>query len=271
LSEIAWTVDRALQAFFDTVIIPLEKAPGWVSLTAVSAVTGVLFVWLYSFISPQNRIRAVKRSIGRSMYEAVLFRRDPILSMRAQWDLMCASFAYLALAIVPVMILSIPGAIWMSQFYYRLGKAPVVSEAIIHGVVANAATLNGLDLSSDGGATVGPVVRRPATGTFIAKASIRLTGEEAGVSVSIAGERVRIPIVTNPQMKPVEIRGRLDVESFLVPAGRIVRSPSAVTQMWVEYPDLTLGYLGGMTWIVAFVLLSLIFGYLGGRILGVAL
>jgi hypothetical protein len=267
----AWTIDWALQAFFDTVVIPLEEAPGWISLLAVSAATGVLFVWLYSFISPQNRIRAVKRNIGRSMYEAVLFRRDPILSIRAQWDLMCASFAYLALAIVPVFILAVPGAIWMSQLYYRFGKAPVVSEAIVHGVVANGASLNGLEISSDGGAIVGPVVRRPVSGTFIAKAKLRPTDQESGVLVSVAGKRVRIPLVTSAGMKPIELRGRLDTESFFIPSGSIVRSPSAVTQIWVEYPELTLGYLGGTTWMTAFILLSLIFGYLGGRVLGVAL
>ena len=98
--------------FFDLLLWPFgNMAPVW-GLLFVSALSGILLLLVYGRISNQAAIRRTKKKIGGLMLEAVLYRRDLAVSLRAQARMFGQAFVYLGYALPPLVILMAPCLIY---------------------------------------------------------------------------------------------------------------------------------------------------------------
>ena len=152
-----------------------------------AAVVGIIFVWLYSFVSPQRRIKQTKQKIWASIYEAVLFQHDVGTSFRAYSRMLASGLFYLALALGPIAILILPSLWILSSGYSYLGQEgfKVKTPVLISGKVS-AEDLKSVSLSSSPTVQLSPLVRKINQGEFFATMIPTQEGE-ATLDVMVGG------------------------------------------------------------------------------------
>lgn len=87
----------------------------------LSLVSGAIFAWFYGKLSNQERIKKVKDSIWANIHEAVLYRHDPVLTIRAQALLLWSGMKYLSTTLVPIAILCVPSIILFTALQSSFG------------------------------------------------------------------------------------------------------------------------------------------------------
>jgi hypothetical protein len=106
--------------------------PEW-SLTILSALAGVVLLWLFSRASNQGKLRLVKRRIYALLLEIRLFTDEPSVAWRAHKALLAANLRYVALALQPALLLGIPMAILLVHLegFYGLTPLRMGQDAIV--------------------------------------------------------------------------------------------------------------------------------------------
>lgn len=102
------------------------------SLVTISAILGIILVWLYKFISFQKTIYRIKRRISAELLEPLVFRDSPLSSIGSFAKLFISALKYLSLTLPPFLILGLP-VVWifgyMNQSYgYLTPIKPFVVE-----------------------------------------------------------------------------------------------------------------------------------------------
>lgn len=107
--------------------------PPFAGLILLSAAVGVLCAFFYGVISNEGRIKAVKNEIFASMHEAVLYRHDAVLTLKAQGALIFSGLKYLSTSFLPIAVLFVPSLILFSalQNYYGFTDRKTDSELTV--------------------------------------------------------------------------------------------------------------------------------------------
>jgi hypothetical protein len=106
--------------------------PMW-TLIPISLLAGVAMLWVFARTSNQKAIRAAKRKLQAHLYELRLFTDEPALVWQAQKALLWANLRYIALMLVPAVILTIPMGILFVylEAFYGISPLPVGRDAIV--------------------------------------------------------------------------------------------------------------------------------------------
>lgn len=253
-------------------------SPAW-QLIVISVVFGIIMVLAYGRVSNQAAIKRVKEQIGASLLEVVLFRRDVRISLAAQFSLLVGGVRYFLLAMVPVLILAVPFALILGHINLRLGARPLApgEDAILSVSVKKGTDLRTIQLSeAEGISAVGPV-RVPKTSSLYWRISpkhegdfpLKLTaGERSSVDSSVvAGTAALTPpagIFLATSDWPSQI---------LFPNGTGAQALKASPFELIElsYPQREYSLAGlSMSWITAFLVVSILGGYVGSRVFGIS-
>ncbi|HEX7361945.1 MAG TPA: hypothetical protein VF283_15760 [Bryobacteraceae bacterium] len=97
------------------------------TLIPLSIGLGVVFLFAFRQFSNQRAIRATRRRVQASLYELRLFVDEPRLVWRAQGTLLWVNLRYLALMLVPALILCVPVALLIAFLDPYYAKAPLVT------------------------------------------------------------------------------------------------------------------------------------------------
>lgn len=95
------------------------------TLIPLSIALGVIFLLIFRQFSNQRAIHAARRRIQAGLYELRLFVDEPRLVWRAQAMLLWDNLRYLALMLVPALILCVPVALLIAFLEPYYGKAPL--------------------------------------------------------------------------------------------------------------------------------------------------
>lgn len=95
------------------------------TLIPVGIGLGVIFLLAFRQFSNQRAIRAARRRVQASLYELRLFVDEPRLIWQAQATLLWVNCRYLALMLVPALVLCVPVALLISFLEPYYGKAPL--------------------------------------------------------------------------------------------------------------------------------------------------
>ena len=71
-------------------LAPLGALPGWLSATAVAAVTGVLLLAVFKYTSNQRAIERVRNDIDAHLLALKLFNDSPLVALEAQGRVLSA-------------------------------------------------------------------------------------------------------------------------------------------------------------------------------------
>jgi len=270
-----------LNAFADLFVGTLlqQFTRPWPGLVAAALATSIVMLLIIRRVSSPWAIRRAKDRLIARVLELVLFRHDAQISFTAGGRILAANLAYLQTLLRPLAISAIPCVLILSQLscWYawrplEVGEAAVVEVKLRDGypvldqpVALSVPTY--VHIETEG-------VRVPTN----AEVAWRLRAVHEGsdsVGVKVGDEEMVIKkLVVGENLQKVSARrSRRGLwEALLYPGERPIDSNSSIVEIKVRYPQRIL-YLGNteVDWVLAFVILTMIFGLLLKRPLRVQL
>lgn len=259
-------VNHALNSTFDVLLRPLELLGRVGALVAVSAVFGVLALFVFKHISSQRRIRAVKGRIKGHLIEVYLFQDDPRLALRAIGRVLLRNLQYLGLNVLPLVPLAIPFTFVAAQLVTRYGFDPVpVKDASAHVMpgqgtliqievdAARAALVADLALRLPAGVEpLSPLVRIPSQGKAFQEIVARASGAHELTIELGDGTRTTKRVVAGsgagarpaPALQAERANGFF--HALLWPAEDTLESSAPIVRIAAEYPEAD---LAGLDWV----------------------
>ena len=268
-------INVVLTPVFDVICWPFRTlAPMW-ALTAISLASGVLLVWLFGKTSDQTRIRAIRDRIRGNLIGVRLFQHDIGVVLSLQGRIFGDTFRFMGLALIPMLIMMVPVVMIMTQLNMRFAVRPLdVGETIlVKALVRDAAALDrevALDVP-DGVTVETPPVRIRSTREIVWRLRVDRPGDHALV-VHVGDETLEKRLVGGTWWGPVVQRrtGRGMVDTLLYPGEPPIAAGHPIEAVEIIYPPLELRLLGiGVDWLVAFLVLSMVFGFAFKGVLGV--
>jgi hypothetical protein len=233
------------------------------SLLLLSIALGTIFLLVFRRFSNQRAIQAARRRLQASLYELRLFVDEPRLVLRAQMTLLWVNVRYLALMLVPALILCVPVSLLISLFEPYYGKAPLpVGESTIVTVKMSSPLNVGFPdplLQAPSGFLVEtPGVRVPAEGEISWR--IRPTRAASGLLRVVLPTQIftkRIAAGSGASFLSTR-RARSLWEFFWHPTEDRL-PPGNVAWIEIQYPSRSINWLGlSLNWIVWLFALSIL-------------
>ena len=270
-------VNRALTPLFDLLCWPfLSLAPIWAML-AISCLSGAAMVWIFGKTSDQARIRHLREQIRGNLIGVRLFQRDVGVILRLQRRIFGDTFRYMRLALVPMVVLLVPVLLIMTQLNLRFAVQPLApgEAAVVKAFVRDADILAAAArLDAGSGLTVEtPAVRMPAAREVAWRVRATVPGEHRLV-VHVGSTSVETHLIAGDGWGPVPSRrtGRGMVDTLLYPGEPPIAADHAISAVEIGYAALDMRAFGWpVHWLVAFFVLSIVFGFALKGPLGVEL
>ena len=268
MNSAVYLFNKVFGTALDLLLYPFSGlAPIW-GLLFISILSGVVLLLIYGRVSNQAGLRAVKRKIGACILEAVIYRHDLHVSLRAQGRMFLHGFRYFGFALLPILILMVPCLILLAGLNVRYGALPfkVGDHALVSAVVASGTELRAVRLSQVPGVKVSP----PDRDLQARKISWRVDFEAAGqprLDLTLPSGQVTQQLFAGGPA-PLISSGSYSswFWTLLFPGG--VRLPSSLGLEAVEtqYPEARYNLLGlELHWVVVFLIVSILAGLVGSK------
>lgn len=269
-------INKIINALFDLIWIPFDNFDPFLSIVAVSFITGIIASLIYRFTANQKAIGNLNRKIKGYILELRIFDFDPRSIISSLKNISKNFFVYLYYSIKPMLLLFIPVVIILIQLHYRYGYSALKpGDVTIVTVKLNEKVdlLNSkIDLEISGNLKIlSSPVRIPLRHEISWKISADDYGE-GKLTVKInKNQYEKIVVISKKQKKivPSSVNGSLlnlikNLGGDYIPEDEIIKSIN------VQYPDGSVLFLGmGINWIIIFLLFSLISGGLIMKIYGI--
>ncbi len=261
----------------DLLLAPFSRL--WPALAAAALASAVVMLLIVRWTSRANATRRAKDRLTARVLELVLFRHDAVVSLTAAGRILAANARYLGTLLVPLGLGMGPCLLILAQlscwFAWRplaVGESAAVEVRLRDGfpVVERSVTL--ADSGNARVETQGVRVQTPP------EVAWRVRARREGVDwlpVQVAGESdvQKQLVVGNALQKTFPRRTVAGFwESLWYPGEPTLDAASSIQEVVVHYPPRQL-YLGSteVDWILAFVVLTVAFGLMLKRPLGVQL
>ena len=262
-------VNLAFGTVVDVILLPFRGASPWFGLAAVSLLTALLMLEVYKLTSNQAAIHRAKERIKAHLLELRLFKDSMRVTLRAQAAILKANLSYLAANLKPLLIMIVPLVLILAQLSLRFDRAPLEpgEETLVKVGLEEKADLVSLPMeleTSPGLEITAPPVRIPdehevawrlkATAAGPGSLTLRVGGRTLVKSVAVGGR----PLT---RVSPLASRGSLWKQA-LYPGERALSAGTPVRSIEILYPAKSLSAFGlRVHWLVAYLILSIVFGF----------
>ena len=261
-------INVLLEKIFAAALWPMRGLdPIW-ALVAVSALTGLIMVWIFGKTSNQGAIARMKRKILGNLIAVRLFRHDLGVVMRTQGRILRDTLVYMRYSLLPLLVMIVPVVLIMIQLHHHFALAPLEpgEPTVLKAQVADPAMLTEQEIAlevPEGLVVETPPVRAVATGEV---AALMRAERPDNYTVKIRlGERViEKRVRAGGGWGAVASRriGRNPWSLLLYPGEAPIAADTPVRAVSVAHPPLPLTAFGfGVNWLVAFLVLSIAFGF----------
>lgn len=239
--------------------------PGWLSLLIISAVTGVIMLFIFKYTSNQKAIGRVRDDIKASLLALKLYKDSMAVTVRAQGRVFRGAFLLLAYSLVPMLVMIVPVSLLLSQLglWYQQRPLAAGEEAIL------VLKLNSEDFDSwpnvvlendPGYHTTVPQTRVESKYEYWWKIKLLQPGEQQlrfKVNDELVAKQVSVgePFMRTSSTRP----GQNWSDILLHPAERPFTKDSPVHSVTIEYPELESFSCGTNRWIITFFVASMAF------------
>jgi hypothetical protein len=232
------------------------------SLTAIAVANGLAALWVFARLSDQKRIEIAKHRLRAHLYAFRLFVDEPALIFRAQKQLLIWNGRYLALVLVPAIVIGIPTFVLLMHLDAVYGRRTLAAgeSAIVTAHFDNATNLRLVSPSLEGRGI--EVETPPVRIALEHQVSWRVRAASAASgSVFLRDPTIRAgkTVQAGPGLKYISLRRVASFVDWLrYPAE--ARLPAGDVQ-WIEvaYPDAKIYIFGvGMHWLLWFSIVCLI-------------
>lgn len=251
--------------------------PVFWQLISVSIVVGCILVVAFGLLSRQGAIRRVKGDIAAAIMEVVLFRRDPRLALGAQARLLRAGGRYFCLALMPMLILVLPCTVILAHLHPRFGVQPLAvhEHAVLSAQLLRGSDLRSVALTAESDLSVVGPVRIPRSDTVVWRLSPQRPGVHQ-VTLKVGAATLTQQVVAGAatgEPLGIYLAQREPLQTLLFPnaGGGFTLPASQLTKVELTYPEQLYTIAGvQLSWISVFLLVSIIFGLLASRVLGIS-
>lgn len=273
-TQIVVWLNAAANALGGVLLAPLAWLPGWLSATAVAAITGVALLAVFKYTSNQAAIKRVKDEIKANLLALKLFKENTWVILRAQRRILLGALKLAGLAMVPTIVMAAPVLLVLGQLslWYQSRALEPGEEAVVTLNVAPGDVLPAdvrLEPTDAADVIVGPV-RVPSEHQVCWRIKARDAGrhqlvfrvgdQAAGKELAVGDRMMRVSSLRPPW--------RWD-DALLYPAERPFDRASAIQSIAIDYPRRTSLISGADTWVVYWFAVSMVSGFAFRRTLNV--
>ena len=254
---------------FDVLFWPFSGFSPWFAMVFISLLTSFLMLWVFRLTSDQEGIKTAKNAIKAHLLEMRLYKDNMRVSFRSQGRILKANLKYitcnakpLAVMIVPLLVILAQLNLWFGAAPLKPGEATLVKLELVR--TADPMTIDAAVEASGGVAVETPPVRI-ADLSEIAWRIKALEPGPAGLIFRVAGKTLtKSVVITGRPLAKVSSLGVAGsaVKEFLYPGEKPLPGGTPVRAIEVLYTSRNLNFLGiGVNWLVAYFILSVIFGF----------
>jgi hypothetical protein len=133
LANVVAGLNRVADAAGRVLLAPIALVPGWASATAIAAVTGVLLLLVFKHTSNQKAIKGVRDGLSANLLAVRLFKDSTAVTLRSQARMIGGASKLLVLAIVPILVMTVPVLLVLGQLslWYQARPIRVGEEAVL--------------------------------------------------------------------------------------------------------------------------------------------
>jgi len=253
----------------DLILLPFRTLSPWFGMVAASLVTALLMLEVYKLTSNQAAIRRAKDRIKAHLYEMRLYKDNMRVTLAAQGAILKANLAYMGANLKPLAVMIVPLVLVLAQLSLWFDRSPLKpgEEALVKAGLEASADPVTLDLALEtppGLEITAPPVRiadehevvwrvkalSPGAGRLL----LRTGGRTVEKSVVVGGR----PLT---KVSALASRGSFWKRVFY-PGERPLPADTPVRSVEVMYPARTLAAFGlNVHWLVAYLVLSIVFGF----------
>jgi hypothetical protein len=139
LAHIAVWLNAVSNAVGGPLLAPVAVLPGWLSATAIAAVTGLLLLWVFKYTSNQRAIKRARDDGSAHLAALKLFKESTSVTFGAQGGILRGALRLLVLAVVPMLVMVVPVsllwgqmALWYQSRPLRVGEEAVMTFLPFH-------------------------------------------------------------------------------------------------------------------------------------------
>ncbi len=258
-----------LSHFFDLLLNPFQSSnPVW-PLLFFSLITGILMLLVFRYTSNQKGIKQTKDKIKAHLLEVRLFKDDLRIQLSAQKSILLYNLRYMKHALKPMLFMIIPVAIILIQLDGWFGYRPLKpGESTIVSVKLSDISqdaLSNISIESGKGFLVEtPPLRIPEE----REVDWRVRAEEPGdhnLVFNVLGHPFQKRVVVSDGHLTRVSSSAVSTglwDAFLNPGEEPIAKNSLVKRIDVIYSSRSIEILGWQIhWLVAFFILSIVFGF----------
>lgn len=264
-----WWLNQITRWLVTLIILPFVHFNPWAGMIFISLLTALFMLFIYKKTSNQSGIKQAKDRIKAYLLEMRLFQNDFKMLLVAQKNLILANARYLAYNFKPLLIMIVPIFLLLAQmnlwFGYRLPEAGETFLLKVRFIKTVEVDRLNLDIEAPPGIEVdSPVLRIIDENEADWRLKLeRITGEP--VIILVNNERYLKDIPLNfhrlNRISTVRVKSNLWQE-LLYPGEKPLPADSYIEKIELIFPEQRLVFLGiRFHWLVAYFLLSIIFGF----------
>jgi uncharacterized membrane protein (DUF106 family) len=264
---ITW-VNVVTNAIGGFLLAPVATVPGWLSITFISAMLGVLLLVIFKYTSDQKAIGRVRDDIKANLLAVKLFKDSISVTFRSQAMVFAGSFKLLLYAIVPMLVVMIPVCLILAQMglWYQArpllpGDEPVTVKLKLND---NLDTLPQVTLESLPAARtmIGPV--RVFTKKVIFWKIKPVEGGNYNLIFQVGDRRYEKQLAIGEGFMRLSPKrpGANFGDILLYPLEKPFASDSPVHSISIDYPERDSRINGTDWWIAYFFVASMVFAFL---------
>ena len=275
MTLLAKLLNGLLTGAFNVLFIPFRALPPIWGMLFISLVAGILMLWIFGKVSDQEAIRIVRDRVRGNLIGIRLFQNDTGVLFRIQRRIFVDTLVYMKYSLIPMVIMIVPLILIMIQLNLRFAVRPLQpgETTLIKVKVRDAAAFEReIVLETPEGVTV------ETPGVHIEserEVAWRIRADKPGrytATVRVGEESVEKDLIVGEgwaSVSPLRT-GAGFIDNILWPGESPIARSSAVESIAVNYPELELIFIRwNIHWLIAFFVLSIVFGFAFKGLLGV--
>ncbi len=249
-----------------------------VTLWIISALTGILMLYVWRYTSNQDAIADVRRKIGANLLAARLFKDSLAVTFRAQRRILWQAIRLLGLSIRPMLIMMIPFTLMMVQIGLRYEFRPIVpgERVRVTATIKKDAAFDGSESLLELPKGVQMDRNDPCRAELIHTVDWRLTVNDGGMQTLTFGPQDHgtqcdVPFVVGGVLPRISsLRGGSFWDRLLYSAEPANPASSVFESIKIHYPPRSTPIFGyDIHWLITLFVLSIVFALIFKPILKV--
>jgi hypothetical protein len=133
LAQIVVWLNAVANAVASWLLAPIGFLPGWLSVTIIAAITGIVMLIIFKHTSNQRAIKAARDDIKANIYALKLFKDNVGVTIQSQGRILLGAMRLLVFSLVPMLVMALPVTMLLSQLalWYQARPLRIGEEAVM--------------------------------------------------------------------------------------------------------------------------------------------